>query len=328
MSTKLNTEGVLLFEQPFARVPYENYRKVFRTSQKNVERELGWVQVTSTALAEREAKGTLDKDEALNSIEGMIDRVESLKRKLSDLQDTAGKPTQDVMRERLSHLSTVETISTASGPEYNRWADTRLDRWLVDWCLRSGMEMTARKVAKEKNIETLVDIDLFMDIRRIEKALSEHSCSEALVWCSENKVALRKIKSTLEFDLRLQEYIELTRARKSQEAIAYSRKYLVPWHETHLAQIQTATALLAFPPNTTCGPYKRLYDPSRWYTLVQSFRLAIYTLNTLPTEPLLHLSLYAGLASLKLPLGVRWTGNGEACAGGAIQPSREFYYCL
>jgi hypothetical protein len=46
---------------------------------------------------------------------------------------------------------------------------------------------------------------------------------------------------------------------------------------------------------------KRLYDHSRWATLTQSFRLAIYTLNTLPTEPLLHLALYAGLASLKLP---------------------------
>jgi len=59
--------------------------------------------------------------------------------------------------------------------------------------------------------------------------------------------------------------------------------------------------LLAFPPTTSCGPYKRLYDPSRWTTLTHSFRLAIYNLNTLPTEPLLHLALYAGLASLKLP---------------------------
>lgn len=43
-----------------------------------------------------------------------------------------------------------------------------------------------------------------------------------------------------------------------------------------------------------------MYDPSRWSTLVQSFRLAIYNLNGIPSEPLLHLSLYAGLASLKL----------------------------
>lgn len=34
---------------------------------------------------------------------------------------------------------------------------------------------------------------------------------------------------------------------------------------------------------------------------MQSFRLAIYHLSTLPTEPLLHLAMYAGLASLRLP---------------------------
>lgn len=96
----------------------------------------------------------------------------------------------------------------------------------------------------------------------------------------------------------------------------------MPWQDTHMAQIRTASALLAFPSSTTCGPYKvslavhsltllafhwlayilkRLYDTSRWETLTESFRLAIYHLNTLPTEPLLHLALYAGLASLKLP---------------------------
>ena len=42
--------------------------------------------------------------------------------------------------------------------------------------------------------QSLVDIDLFTDIRRIEGALQAHSCTEALAWCSENKVALRKIK--------------------------------------------------------------------------------------------------------------------------------------
>lgn len=48
-------------------------------------------------------------------------------------------------------------------------------------------------------------------------------------------------------------------------------------------------------------PIQRLYEPSRWNTLIQSFRLAIYNLSTLPTEPLLHLAMYGGLASLKLP---------------------------
>ncbi|KAG6820271.1 hypothetical protein H0H93_003101 [Arthromyces matolae] len=301
MTSKLNVEGVMLFEQPFARVPYENYRKVFRTSQKNVERDLGAVQSSSSDILKRVAKGTLGKEEALNAIAGMTGKIESLKRKLHDLHETAGKPTQDVLRDRIHHLTLIENIAVMGNPEYNRWADTRLDRWLVDWCLRLGMEKTARKIATEKNIETLVDIDLFTDIRRIEHALLQHSCTEALAWCNENKVALRKIKSPLEFDLRLQEFIELSRAGKSQEAIAYVKKYLVAWQETHMHQIRTASALLIFRPNTTCPPYRRLYDPSRWHNLILTFRTAIYSLNTLPSEPLLHLGLYAGLASLKLP---------------------------
>ena len=59
-------------------VPYENYRKVFRTSQKNIEREMGAVQNTANDLAKREP----DPDATLKAIDGMISRVEGLKRKV------------------------------------------------------------------------------------------------------------------------------------------------------------------------------------------------------------------------------------------------------
>ncbi|CCL99210.1 uncharacterized protein FIBRA_01225 [Fibroporia radiculosa] len=300
MSTnKLNVEGVMLFEQPFARVPYENYRKVFRASQRNIEKEFAPVQTAAHDLAKRSKTGHSSTDDAIKSIDGMITRVENLKRKLSDLHTSSGTPTLGVMRERLQHLATVEDMQSTSSPEFARWADIRLDRWLVDWSLRNNKVKTAKTIAAERGVERLVDIELFSDIRRIEEALKRQTCTEALAWCSENKAALRK--NTLEFDLRLQEYIELARAQKHVEAIAYSKKHLLPWQETHLPQIRQASALLCFPPTTACGPYKRLYDLARWTTLVQSFRLAIYNLSTLPSEPLLHLAMYAGLASLKLP---------------------------
>jgi len=227
----------------------------------------------------------------------------NLKRKLSELHANAGIQTQDVMRDRFSHLAQLEGFQSREEPNYAKWSDTRLDRWLVDWALRNGKEDTARKIAEEKDAENLVDIDLFTDIRRIENALRNHSCTEALAWCSENKMALRKSKNTLEFDLRLQEFIELTREGRNIEAISYAKKHLLAWSETpsHRRQITQVSALLAFPPSTSCGPYKRLYDIGRWESLVKSFRLAVYNLNSLPTEPLLHLALYGGLASLKLP---------------------------
>ncbi|KAH9933054.1 CTLH/CRA C-terminal to lish motif domain-containing protein [Fomitopsis serialis] len=300
-ANKLNIEGIMLFEQPFARVPYENYRKVFRASQKNIEKELTAVQTAANDIAKRAKSGSSSSEDAVNALDSMITRVETLKRKLADLQSSSGASTIGVMRERFKHLSSVEGMQASSDPEFARWADTRLDRWLVDWSLRNGKEKTAKMIADERRIERLVDIELFSDIRRIEDALKQRSCTEALTWCSENKSALRKVKNTLEFDLRLQEYIELARVGKNLEAIAYSKKHLLPWQESHLPQIRQASALLCFPPSTTCSPYKRLYDLSRWNTLIQSFRLAIYNLSTLSSEPLLHLAMYAGLASLKLP---------------------------
>uniref|UniRef100_D8QHA9 CTLH domain-containing protein n=2 Tax=Schizophyllum commune (strain H4-8 / FGSC 9210) TaxID=578458 RepID=D8QHA9_SCHCM len=300
MAHKINEEGILLLEQPFARVPYENYRKIFRTSQKQIEREMGPVQTGVAKLAKDAEAGSLDSAQAMESIDAMIARVEGLKRKLADLHSTTGKPTQDVLRDRLQHLNALSSFQDTTDPDFDRWADTRLDRWLVDWALRTGRVNTARDIAKRKDIESLVDIDLFTEIRRIEGALQAHSCTEALAWCSENKVALRKIKSQLEFELRLQEFIELCRQRNTAQAIAYSRKHLIAWQDTHMPQIQHALALLAYAPGTQCGPYKRLYDPSRWDTLVRSFRNAVYALNTLSPEPLLHLALYTGLASLKL----------------------------
>jgi macrophage erythroblast attacher len=72
---------------------------------------------------------------------------------LSDLQETAGSPTLQVMRERCKHLAIIEDIQSSKDSEYARWVDIRLDRWIVDWVLRHGREQTARHIAQEKGIE-------------------------------------------------------------------------------------------------------------------------------------------------------------------------------
>ena len=95
----LNVDGVMLFEQPFARVstfilgsvdrslkisqvPYENYRKVFRTSQKSIEKELGALQTSATELARKARAGGCHADEAVKAIDAMVKRAENLKRKV------------------------------------------------------------------------------------------------------------------------------------------------------------------------------------------------------------------------------------------------------
>lgn len=74
-------------------------------------------------------------------------------KKLNDLQMNCGAPTLQVIRERLQHLAAIEDVQSVLSPEFTRWADTRLDRWLIDWTLRHGKEKTARRIAAEKGIE-------------------------------------------------------------------------------------------------------------------------------------------------------------------------------
>jgi len=103
-SSRVNLEGVMLFEQPFARVsqlcsfrstvlmhlfcsqvPYENYRKVFRTTQRYIEKDFSALQTTTSDLAKRSKDGEgVDKEDAIQNIDAMITRVENLKRKVSE----------------------------------------------------------------------------------------------------------------------------------------------------------------------------------------------------------------------------------------------------
>ena len=56
------------------------------------------------------------------------------------------------MRHRFAHLNDLERLTSRDDPNFGRWADVRLDRWLVDWALRNGKINTARSISEEKGI--------------------------------------------------------------------------------------------------------------------------------------------------------------------------------
>ena len=67
--------------------------------------------------------------------------------------------------------------------------------------------------------QELVDTEIFLVCQRVEEALRDHNTSLCLVWCHDNRSKLRRMKSTLEFQVRLQDFIELIRQDKRMEAI-------------------------------------------------------------------------------------------------------------
>ena len=53
-------------------------------------------------------------------------------------------------------------------------------------------------------LQELVDMHVFMEARAVMDGLRQHDCTAALAWCQENQTKLKKIKSKLEFKLRVQ----------------------------------------------------------------------------------------------------------------------------
>jgi macrophage erythroblast attacher len=203
----------------------------------------------NAAIAEIAQCANLTKEQQLQQLDSLVVKLQGLKRKLADVSKTE-KDESHRCKARLEHL-----YALGSSPDVGTvaWNELRLDRILVDHLLRSGYHTTALQLAQESDILHLVDIHIFQGARRVVEALQNHDCAAALQWCAEHQPRLKKIKSNLEFKLRVQEFIELVRQEKRVEAIEYARKQLAQWAPLHMQDLQRAVATLAFTKHTRCA---------------------------------------------------------------------------
>ncbi|SCV67850.1 BQ2448_5461 [Microbotryum intermedium] len=327
-TSRLNPAEVLLLDSALLKVsqttqaPTETLRKIHKTTQRTYEYNLGPTssfqkelndlikQVSSSSSSSTELPSPAQRQEILRRIDAMLSKMRGLKRKLSDLSLQSTRACQ-LTQARFDHLSSLP--ESMDSPTYPAWARRRLSYQIADYFLRadSSLKTTADVFAKEQGIEHLVDKELWDELGRATDELRRGKLDQVLAWVGENKVALRKSKCSLEFTIHLQAYIELCRSHKHKEAIAYAKKHLSPsagadaaiaQGGAEIVELSRAMALLAYGPETTCRPYQDLYSPARWETLITLFRETFLALHSLPSTPLLHMSLQAGIASLKTPI--------------------------
>ncbi|KAF7490451.1 E3 ubiquitin-protein transferase MAEA [Sarcoptes scabiei] len=289
-------------------------------------------------------KLTVLKRKSVESISDEINAVNVCKRRLDHLKEyyflSNNNSNSNVMSVGSASSSTISSINNNMASENNvsnssrkssqssenplltndqdnpaiiNWKRKRMDRMLVDHCLRAGYYETAIQLAKCSDIESLTNIDIFLICKDIESSLARHETSRCLAWCHENKTKLRKIKSTLEFSLRQQEFIELIRSDQRMEAVRYAQKYFS--NQEELVGIVTPTelnrvmGLLACHSNTSIERYKSLFDLNRWNILIQQFRSENFKLYQLSNASIFSITLQAGLSSLKTPQCYRKDGN-------------------
>ena len=279
------------------RIPCEQLRRNFRNGQRSIEKEF----TVSNPQTLDDIKANPSKENIIYQLVQAKARMSGLKRKLGDYRSKE----INWLAETQARVDYMENLSKVSHTKeehealFEKHARHRLDRLIVDYLLRSGHIKVARHIAQNKDIEKFVDVEVFEACHKVSTSLLEQRTTECLAWCFENRQALRKTKSSLEFNIRLQEYIELLRRGRQLDAIAYSKKSFPSHISTHLSEIQKAAALLAFKPDTNFAPYQKLYSTERWAHLAESFIATQHTLYALSSPPLLHVALSAGLAALK-----------------------------
>lgn len=287
-------------EHPTLKVPYEILNKKFRAAQKVVDREVSHVTTSLAELDKLLSGGDQDDSDAKQGvpIQTVDNLLASVEEQLAQLKAKGGEALGEelaagrVCKRRVEHLKQ----SSVAGQQ---WKKARLDRMLVEYFLRNGFYNTATSLATTSDIEDLTNIDVFMVAKEVEESLAMGDVSKCLAWCHDNKSKLRKMKSTLEFNVRLQELIELIKKDQRLEAVRHAKKFLSTDDPEHLPIVQQGMALLAFPLDTVLQPYKDLLDSARWQSLTEQFRAENYRLHQLSSQSMFTVALQAGLSSLK-----------------------------
>lgn len=118
--------------------------------------------------------------------------MQGLKRKMQSLHNEE-KVLHQHSRRRIQHLQDLYEIPSLADVKYDEWSRVRLNRLLVDYLLRCGYGESARALAREKNIEDLVDLDVFVQCHKVEESLRRRSTTECLAWCFEHKPMMKKL---------------------------------------------------------------------------------------------------------------------------------------
>jgi len=174
--------------------------------------------------------------------------------------------------------------------------------------LPSGEGSTTPANAKTSSNEIvhfsdLVSLEVYQSEIKIIRALQKHNCKLALKWCDENRSSLKKFGSSLEFELKLQEFIELVRKDDVLKAIEYARQNLTDatQQQCNLSKIKQAMGTIAFGPQTRIQPYATLFHPNRWSNLIEEFKRSNRMIHALSVNPELLIHLQAGISALKSP---------------------------
>ena len=261
-----------------------------RALHRGVEREIpAAVQAACKLLA---SVDTADAESVVRS----LDEIEHL---LQQADDKFSATCHQIDR-RINELK-VRLQIVAADPEGLVWMseDRRLLRYMIDHLLREGYVDIAQRIADGSGLHIFCDGDLHRMLSSVCTALQQHNCTEALLFCAENRASLAKISSSLEVQLRIQQLVLLIRDNKLQAAVQFARAKLAPFMSSFPHLVQQAMMLIALRSDTCIHPYRQFFSEERWSFIAETFVNDAYQVFKLSAISALQSSAVLGLTAAK-----------------------------
>ncbi|CEP61343.1 glucose-induced degradation complex subunit FYV10 LALA0_S03e00738g [Lachancea lanzarotensis] len=264
-----------LNEQSF-HIPNELLKNNVKKVQKLVERETKRLEVLFGDLNAAVVAGH-DPHVSINKLNDIIKAVELLERKLDKRVNLEGELLKRI-EYRFNYYNELEELKKSGNREgliswYQVYTNLLIGDYLVrnnNLCdqelARDSLETSSRlkrknnspatppppvnaglQFLRSQGLEHHLDWDILVTANQISKSLDvNHDLTLLVNWIKENQAYLTSRSSALEFETRLQEYIELVKTRNYPGAIGCFQNHLIKFINTNFEELQLASGLLVF----------------------------------------------------------------------------------
>ncbi|KAI9752231.1 MAG: hypothetical protein M4579_005707 [Chaenotheca gracillima] len=171
---------------------------------------------------------------------------------------------------------------------------------------------------------------------------TEHNLLPAIEWARANSNKLEARGSNLEFELGRLQFVWLFLSGDSpngpeglQRALEYARREFGGFQDRYLREIKQLSGAMAFRPNLSQSPYRRLFqNQSAWEEVANSFTREFCSLLGLSADSPLYVAATAGaialptllkLASIMKEKKTEWTTQNELPVEISLPPSYHFH---
>ncbi|CAI2373316.1 unnamed protein product [Moneuplotes crassus] len=274
-------------DSSFTQIVHERLSKSFRTSKRHIEK-----QIISQVNLTKNLKDFSHIKTTVHTIKQNVLKLRDEYKAMSDREDQLLRN----LETRLEYLGHVQSHWEDKIVQ-NEYYEKMIWRLIVEYMMREGYVQSAKILIDEVGLEEFSDFEFYMEINAIVEALRRKKCQEAIEWCSLYK---SKLSSSLEFELRMQEFIELVKI-DSLKAVEYARDNFSGIGKDNLPKLQRIMGMLSHPTENLMKipRYMELFSDEKWESLVDMFIEESCKIYSLTKTPMLMKCMSIGCCLLK-----------------------------